>query len=207
MTLAAPERIRFRLADHLETLVWVPSSGTEADVLELYLLLSPSGRLPALETVSDGWRMPAATKAAAQRAVILARGHGVDARWTEERSSGQRAFPIARFVLGELGRDRMLRRLDQVRCGWEQETNQPHRAGDRATARSVWRAVLLAYSHSRNSDASVIAQFAHPHEADWACAGAEALGVRATVMPSRRRNQVHLAATDARALVARLVDQ
>jgi hypothetical protein len=206
MTLALTDLTRFRLADHLEQLVWIPPLGTRVDLIECWLVLSPAGQLPRPEPVTDGWALAASTKSAAQRAVILARGHGYDASWTEQRSRGRRAYPVIRFVVGQPGGERLLEHLDRVQRGWSHWSLGSGDPAESDVARSIWRAGLLAGSHSNLTDGSVIVRFATSQHARRAAAGAHALGVPATVLASRprQRSRVQLSSSAIATLLARI---
>ncbi len=206
MTLALSDLTRFRLADHLEQLVWIPPARAWVDLIECCLVLSLAGHIPRPEPVATGWAIAASTKAAAQRAVILARGHGYDATWTEQRSRGRRAYPVLRFAVGQRDGERLLEHLDRAYRGWPQWSSGSSGIAESDVARSIWRAGLLAGSHSHPTDGSVIVRFATPQHASRAAAGAHALGVPATVLGARpgQRSRVQLSSSAMAALLARI---
>ena len=81
-----------QLRSHVEALVWVPPSRGIADIVELYLLLSPAGRLPMPHRSGYHVFVPVSTREGAQRAALLASSLGSGGPVERESRGWSHAF-------------------------------------------------------------------------------------------------------------------
>jgi hypothetical protein len=211
MTLVqtAPSGQHLPLPECLEALVWLPPAYAKPDLVETYLLLTPSGQLPSLEPAGHEWCLPVSTKEAAQRIVLLARGQGIDARWSQTLSTGRHVYRISRLLLDDAGRDRLLHALRRADCVAADRSDRLSGDRDAGTARALWRACLLSRAYTARRDGSILASFPTSRRARWAHAAAHALGLEATVLSSRpeQRHRVLVRAPHALALVEQLMQR
>jgi len=198
MTLALPPARPFRLADHLESLVWVMPTRTGVDLHELHLLLTPGGSLPQAEIAGTELSLATASREAAQRAVLLSGAAGVELRWTERMSAGRHRHASS-FVAGTGEHVQRLLRLARHGAGLD--------IGD-AAAPVVWRAAVLACSRVRTGDGSLTIRFPTAQRAATARAAAQHLGLAAVTEPPTRgelRHRVRLEPGEAALLVSNLL--
>jgi hypothetical protein len=179
-----------------DSLVWVRPTRNLADVIELYYLLADGPRSVAgLRTLGHP-QLPVPTAWAAQRTMVIALAHRVDAVLMVGHGGLRRSFDTHQ-VKFEGARDphfeRAVRYVDWATRGEglpETTWTSPQ------VASAMWRAAILGCYHVRTKDASLALQVSGKHHAQLLTTCAATLGFEVSALCGRREQGVRLQVPD-----------
>ena len=186
-----------QLRSHVEALVWVPPRRGIADAVELYLLLSPAGRLPMPHRSGDHVFVPVSTREGAQRAALLASSLGLEVRWNESRAGGSHSFLEVNLVLDERGHSQLRAVLAKATQSLRNPSTALRLAEDWAVARAVLSANLLSGSLLRGTGPRITLRTPSLERARLCLVASSKLGVAAVSPPSRIKEMRHRVCFDA----------
>lgn len=186
-----------QLRTQVEALVWVPPSRGIADAVELYLLLSPAGRLPVPQWSGKEVFVPVSTREVGQRAALLASSLGLQVRWGERRAGGSHAFLEVNLVLDGRGLSQLRAVLAKAMQSLEDPSVALRLAQDWAVARAVLSASVVSGSLMRRKGSGITLRTPSPERARLCLAASSTLGVAAASPPSTIKEMRHRVSFDA----------
>jgi len=196
------------LRTQVEALVWVPPSRGIADAVELYLLLSPAGRLPTPHRSGNEVFVPVSTREVAQRVALLASSLGFQVRWSERLAGGSHVFVDVNLVLDGRGLSHLRAVLGKAMQSLGDPSVALRLAQDWAVARAVLSAGLVSGSLMRGTGLGITLRTPSLERARLCLVASSTLGVAAASPPSRikeMRHRVSFDAENAAEMIARLL--
>jgi hypothetical protein len=172
--------------------VWVRPTRNLADVIELYYLLADGPMaVGGLRTLGHP-ELPILTAAGAQRTMVIALAHRVDAVLVVGHGGVRRSFDTHHVKFEGARNSHFERAVRYVDWATRRDGLPESTWSSPQVASAMWRAAILGSYHVRTRDASLAMQVSGQHQARLLTTCAATLGFEARVLGGRREQGFRL---------------